>query len=178
LVRLHREEGLSFRNVITFNMDEYWPIKPDALQSYHRFMAECLFDHVDIQPANIHIPDGALSQEQIAAFCREYERRIREAGGIDYQILGIGRTGHIGFNEPGSPRESRTRLIALDKVTRLDAASDFFGEWNVPRRAITMGVGTILAACKVALLAFGEQGTVILCAEAGGSARFRCGRFA
>ena len=156
LVRLHREEGLSFRNVVTFNLDEYWPMPPDALQSYHRFMAEYFFDRVDIDRTNTHIPDGTLPQDRIAVFCEEYERRIREAGGIDLQILGIGRTGHVGFNEPGSPRTSRTRLIALDKVTRLDAASDFFGEWNVPRRAITMGVGTILEARRVVLMAFGE----------------------
>ena len=148
LVRLHTEEGLSFRNVVTFNLDEYWPMKPDALQSYHRFMAEHLFDHVDIDPRNVHVPDGTLAQDEITPYCEEYERRIREAGGIDCQLLGVGRTGHIGFNEPGSPRESRTRLITLDKVTRLDAASDFFGEWNVPRKAITMGVGTILEAKK------------------------------
>lgn len=157
LVRLHREERLSFRNVVTFNLDEYWPMPPQALQSYRRFMAEYLFDHIDIDPANIHIPDGTLRQEDIAAYCTDYERRIVAAGGIDLQILGVGRTGHIGFNEPGSPRDSHTRLISLDKVTRMDAASDFFGEWNVPRRAITMGVGTILAARRIVLLAFGES---------------------
>jgi glucosamine-6-phosphate deaminase len=132
LVRLHRDEGLSFRNVVTFNLDEYWPMKPDALQSYRRFMAEYLFDHVDIDPANVHVPDGTLPLDKVMAYCEGYERQIEAAGGIDYQILGIGRSGHIGFNEPGSSRTSRTRLITLDKVTRLDAASDFFGEWNVP----------------------------------------------
>ncbi|HMQ15476.1 MAG TPA: glucosamine-6-phosphate deaminase, partial [Phycisphaerae bacterium] len=156
LVRLHREEGLSLRNVVAFNLDEYWPMRPEALQSYRRFMAENLFDHVDIDPASIHIPDGAVALEQVPAACEAYERRIREAGGIDLQLLGIGRTGHIGFNEPGSPRDSRTRLITLDKVTRMDAAADFFGEANVPRRAITMGVGTILEARRVVLLALGE----------------------
>jgi len=162
LVRLHRHEGLSFRNVVTFNLDEYWPMPPDALQSYHRFMRESLFDHVDVPPESIHIPDGTLPREGVAAFCEEYERRIRDAGGIDYQILGIGRTGHIGFNEPGSARTSRTRLITLDRVTRLDAASDFFGERNVPRQAITMGVGTILDARRIALIAFGEHKAPIL----------------
>jgi len=157
LVRLHRDEGLSFQHVTTFNLDEYWPMRPDALQSYHRFMAESLFAHVDIDRANVHIPDGTLRQEDVRAFCSEYERLIREAGGIDVQLLGIGRTGHIGFNEPGSPRDSRTRLITLDKVTRRDAASDFFGELNVPRRGITMGVATILEARRILLLAFGEQ---------------------
>ncbi len=162
LVRLHREEGLSFANVVTFNLDEYWPMHPDALQSYHRFMREYLFDHIDIDPANVHIPDGTVPREKIAEHCAAYEEQIRAAGGIDYQILGIGRTGHIGFNEPGSPRNSRTRLITLDKVTRLDAASDFFGEWNVPRHAITMGVGTILEARRIVLLAFGEAKAAII----------------
>ncbi|MFG0259485.1 MAG: glucosamine-6-phosphate deaminase, partial [Phycisphaerales bacterium JB041] len=157
LVRLHREEGLSFANVVTFNLDEYWPMEAEALQSYHRFMDEYLFDHVDIDRANIHVPDGTLALEDVAEFCREYEEKIAAAGGIDIQILGIGRTGHIGFNEPGSGRESRTRLITLDRVTRMDAASDFFGEWNVPRKAITMGVGTILDAKRLVMLAFGEH---------------------
>lgn len=157
LIRLHREEGLSFRDVITFNLDEYWPMGTQELQSYRRFMRENLFDHIDINPTNIHIPDGTIPLEKVAGWCQDYERRIREAGGIDYQILGIGRTGHIGFNEPGSPRDSRTRLITLDKVTRMDAASDFFGEWNVPRKALTMGVETILSAKTVVLMAFGEH---------------------
>jgi glucosamine-6-phosphate deaminase len=157
LIRLHREEGVSFKTVVTFNLDEYWPMPADALQSYHRFMREHLFDHVDIPDANIHIPDGTLSRDEVAAACLRYEERIRDAGGIDLQLLGIGRTGHIGFNEPGSPLESRTRLITLDGVTRADAASDFFGEWNVPRQAITMGVGSILDARRVVLLAFGEH---------------------
>jgi len=156
LIRLH-QAGLSFAKVITFNLDEYWPMKSTELQSYRRFMDDHLFDHVDIDRDNVHIPDGEIPRDEIPAFCRTYEQRIAEAGGIDYQILGIGRTGHIGFNEPGSPEGSRTRLITLDKVTRMDAASDFFGEWNVPRQAITMGVGTILEARKIALLAFGEH---------------------
>jgi len=157
LIRLHREEGVSFKTVVTFNLDEYWPMQPDALQSYHRFMREHLFDHLDIPADAIHIPDGTLPRDKVAAACVRYEEKIREAGGIDLQILGIGRTGHIGFNEPGSALESRTRLITLDSVTRSDAASDFFGEWNVPRQAITMGVGSILDARKVVLLAFGEH---------------------
>jgi len=157
LVRMHREEGLSFANVVTFNLDEYWPMPPAEIQSYRRFMDEHLFNLVDIDPANIHIPDGTIDRGEIPAHCDAYERAIDDAGGIDLQILGIGRTGHIGFNEPGSPRDSRTRLITLDRVTRMDAASDFFGEWNVPRQAITMGVGTILAARRVILIAFGEH---------------------
>ena len=156
LVRLHREEGLSFRQVVTFNLDEYFPMRQDELQSYVRFMREHLFDHIDIDPQNVHIPDGTLAEEQVDDYCRRYEEAIRDAGGIDLQLLGIGRTGHIGFNEPGSGRDSRTRLITLDRVTRRDAASDFFGDEFVPRRAITMGVGTILAARQVVLMAFGE----------------------
>lgn len=162
LVRLHREEGLSFRNVVTFNLDEYWPMQPDALQSYRRFMNEYLFDHVDIDPANAHVPEGTIAQSDVESYCDRYEAAIRDAGGIDLQVLGIGRTGHIGFNEPGSPKTSRTRLITLDHITRLDAASDFFGEWNVPRRAITMGVGTILDARRVVLIAFGEGKAAII----------------
>ncbi|MDB5302073.1 MAG: hypothetical protein JWO87_3736 [Phycisphaerales bacterium] len=157
LIRLHREDGLSFKNVITFNLDEYWPMDPENLQSYRRFMQEHLFDHVDILKQNAHVPDGTVPLEKVQAHCQDYERMIRDAGGLDYQILGIGRTGHVGFNEPGSPRDSRTRLITLDRVTRMDAASDFFGEWNVPRKAITMGVETILSARTVVLLAFGEH---------------------
>jgi len=157
LVRLHRHESLSFRNVETFNLDEYFPMKADDLQSYNRFMREYLFDHVDIPQGQWHVPDGTIALEGVSRYCEEYEKRIASAGGIDIQLLGVGRTGHIGFNEPGSPRDSRTRLINLDKVTRMDAASDFFGEWNVPRKAITMGVGTILSARRVILLAFGEH---------------------
>ena len=162
LVRLHRKDGLSFRNVITFNLDEYWPMHPAALQSYRRFMQEQLYDHVDIDSGHAHVPDGLSSREDVHAWCEQYERMIRDAGGIDIQLLGVGRTGHIGFNEPGSPRDSRTRLITLDRVTRMDAASDFFGERNVPRKAITMGVGTILEARQVFLLAFGEHKATII----------------
>ncbi len=157
LVRMHREEGLSLSNVITFNLDEYFPMQPDCLQSYVRFMREHLFDHVDIAEENIHIPDGTIPAEQVADWCRQYEAKIDSVGGIDVQLLGIGRTGHIGFNEPGSGTESLTRLITLDRLTCIDAASDFFGIENVPRRAITMGVGTILKARKIVLLAFGEN---------------------
>lgn len=157
LVRLHREEGLSFKNVITFNLDEYFPMHPNELQSYVRFMHEHLFDHIDIPAENINIPDGLLDKQDVPDFCAKYETKIELVGGIDIQILGIGRTGHIGFNEPGSSKSSTTRLITLDRVTRSDAASDFFGEENVPRRAITMGVGTILSASEVFIIAFGEH---------------------
>ncbi len=162
LVRLHQEEGLSFRNVVTFNLDEYWPVAPESLQSYRRFMREHLFDLVDIDPRNTHLPDGTVERSRLAAHCAEYEARIADAGGIDVQLLGIGRTGHVGFNEPGSPRDSRTRLITLDQVTRMDAASDFFGERNVPRQALTMGVGSILDARRVILMAFGEHKAAIV----------------
>ena len=162
LVRIHQEEGLSFSNVITFNLDEYYPMAHNELQSYVRFMYEHLFDHLDIPKSSIHIPDGQIDESEVTSFCRQYEDRIRDAGGIDIQLLGIGRTGHVGFNEPGSGKTSRTRLITLDRVTRLDAASDFFGEEHVPRRAITMGVGTILDADQVILMAFGEHKAPII----------------
>lgn len=157
LVRMHEEEGLSFQNVVTFNLDEYFPMQPQELQSYVRFMNEHLFDLVDIKPENVHIPDGTVSPEDVAEYCRQYEANIVAAGGIDIQLLGIGRTGHIGFNEPGSGDSSRTRLITLDQVTRTDAASDFFGAENVPRKAITMGVGTILDARRIVMIALGEH---------------------
>lgn len=156
LVRLHQEEGLSFQNVITFNLDEYYPIEPDELQSYVRFMNEHLFDHIDIPKENINIPDGTIEKEKVFEFCQQYEQKIREVGGLDLQILGIGRTGHIGFNEPGSGKQSETRLITLDHMTIMDAASDFFGEENVPLKAITMGVGSIMNAARIILMAWGE----------------------
>lgn len=156
LIRFHQTEGLSFENVITFNLDEYYPMEPSSLQSYVRFMNEHLFDHIDIKKENIHIPDGTLPMDDVKSFCGDYESKIQKLGGLDIQLLGVGRTGHIGFNEPGSSMNSGTRLIRLDKVTRLDAASDFFGFENVPARAITMGVNTILSAKKVFLIAWGE----------------------
>ena len=157
LIRLHREEGLDFSNVVAFNLDEYFPMRPGSVHSYHRYMRENLFDFVNIPLENRHIPRGDLCETDLEAHCLDYERRIREAGGIDLQILGIGRSGHIGFNEPGSRRESRTRCLYLDAVTRADATADFFGEENVPSRAITMGVATILEAREVILLATGEH---------------------
>jgi glucosamine-6-phosphate deaminase len=157
LVRLHREEGLSFSNVITFNLDEYYPLAPEHTQSYRRFMQTHLFDHLDLAPEKTHLPSGSVPQPEIDAHCRAYEERIRAAGGIDFQILGIGRTGHIGFNEPGSPQHSRTRLVTLDPLTRRDAASDFGGEEHTPRYALTMGVRTILEARRVVLMAWGQH---------------------
>lgn len=157
LVRMHREEGLDFSNVVTFNLDEYVPMDPDSLQSYHRFMRENFFDHVNVPGANVHIPRGDLAEAEIEGHAAEYERAIQRAGGIDLMLLGIGRSGHIGFNEPGSTPDDRTRLIVLDEITRKDAASDFFEEKYVPREAITMGVGTILDAREIILIATGEH---------------------
>lgn len=162
LVRLHREEGLDFSNVVTFNIDEYYPMRPDQTQSYHRFMREHLFAHVNIKPKNIHIPDGTIPFEQIEEYCADYEHKIHYAGGLDLLLLGIGRTGHIGFNEPGSSDKSRTRLVRLDPVTRRDAAAAFFGEENVPTHALTMGVGTLLEAKKIVLMAFGEHKAAVV----------------
>jgi glucosamine-6-phosphate deaminase len=162
LIRMHREEGLDFSDVVTFNLDEYYPMRPDSIHSYYRYMWENLFDHINIKPGNVHIPDGAVPREKLRAATDEYEAAIRAAGGIDLQILGIGKTGHIGFNEPGSGIESRTRAIALDTITRRDAAADFFGEDNVPTEAITMGVATIMEAREVALIATGEHKAAII----------------
>ncbi len=156
LIRLHKEEKLSFAKVITFNLDEYCGLPADHPESYACFMREQLFDHIDIPAENINIPSGMVPSDQVFAHCRAYEEAIAAAGGIDFQILGIGRTGHIGFNEPGSSRDSMTRRITLDRVTRQDAAADFRGEENVPRFAITMGCGTILRAKKIVLMAWGE----------------------
>jgi glucosamine-6-phosphate deaminase len=154
LIRLHRDEKLSFRSVITFNLDEYEGLGPTHSQSYRFFMEENLFRHLDIPAANIHIPDGLTNDP--AKNCADYEAAIRDAGGIDLQILGIGRTGHIGFNEPPSAAESRTRWVHLDEVTRRDN-SVFFGDLaQVPQGALTMGVATILEARRIELIAFGE----------------------
>lgn len=156
LIRLHREEGLSFRNVVTFNLDEYYPIDKDAFQSYNRFMKVQLFDHVDIDPSNIHIPNGETAKEDVKASCQAYEKMIEEAGGIDLQVLGIGNNGHIGFNEPGSSIHSRTRLVTLDNTTRLANSYEFANISQVPRLAITMGIHTILQAKKIILMGWGQ----------------------
>jgi glucosamine-6-phosphate deaminase len=162
LIRMHRQDGLTFRNVISFNLDEYYPMPAESIHAYHRYMWENLFSHIDILPDNVHIPPGSIERELVDDACRQYEERISAAGGIDFQILGIGKTGHIGFNEPGSGAGSRTRLVHLDNVTRKDAAADFFGEDNVPREAITMGVATILGAREIAILATGEHKSAIV----------------
>jgi len=157
LVRLHKEEALSFQNVVTFNLDEYHPMQPDSVNSYVRFMKEYLFNHIDIKAENINIPDGTIelnNLEEVIKYCASYEKRIADAGGIDLQVLGIGRNGHIGFNEPGSALNSGTRMVTLDNKTRVDASNHFYGA-EVPRRAMTMGIGTILNAKTIILMAWG-----------------------
>jgi glucosamine-6-phosphate deaminase len=156
LVRMHKEEGLSFKNVITFNLDEYYPMHSKSAQSYNHYMDDVLFNHIDIPRDQINVPNGEVSKEGIFKYCSGYEEKIDSFGGLDLQILGIGRTGHIGFNEPGSQLDSKTRLIMLDSLTRRDAAKDFGGLIKVPKAAITMGVGTIFKAKKVILMAWGE----------------------
>ncbi len=155
LVRMHNEEGLSFKNVITFNLDEYYPMEKENIQSYWYFMHEHLFNHIDIIPENINIPDGMIEPDEVKQFCIDYDMKIIDAGGLDFQLLGIGRTGHIGFNEPGSHYNSGTRNITLDHITRVDAAPSFLGIDNVPRVAITMGISTIRRAKRIVLLAWG-----------------------
>lgn len=157
LVRMHRKDGLSFKNVVTFNLDEYYPMEKTNIQSYHYFMHQHLFDHIDIAPENVHIPDGTVPSGSLYDYCKEYESKIENVGGLDFQLLGIGRTGHIGFNEPGSHYNSATRDITLDHITRVDAASAFKGLENVPRKAITMGIGTIRKASRIVLLAWGQN---------------------
>lgn len=157
LVRMHREENLSFKSVITFNLDEYFPMTKESKLSYYHFMHHHLFNHVDIDPKNINIPDGTLLIEQVGDFCRDYEKKIDDLGGIDIQVLGIGRTGHVGFNEPPSHAESLTRLVKLDPLTIADATREFVREELVPRRAITMGIRTIFKAKKIFLMAWGEK---------------------
>ena len=157
LIRLHREAGLDLSKIITFNLDEYFPMPATIRILTGAGLNETFFNHVNIRKENIHIPDGSMPIDDIDDYCAEYELAIQRAGGIDIQVLGIGRTGHIGFNEPGSRKNSRTRMITLDSVTRRDAAAGFFGEENVPHRALTMGVGTILEARKIVIMAFGEH---------------------
>ena len=157
LIRMHKEDGLSFKNVICFNLDEYYPMSSDDVKSYHHFMNIHLFDHIDIQKNNIHIPDGSIKKEKINEYCSKYEQKIVEEGGIDFQLLGIGRTGHIGFNEPGSNYDSLTRLVYLDYLTRNDARKAFNGMENVPTTAITMGIKTIRKSKRIVLMAWGNN---------------------
>ena len=162
LVRMHKEEGLSFENVITFNLDEYFPMDKNNIQSYFYFMHEHLFNHVNIIPENINIPDGTISIDDLYQYCIDYEMKIKALGGLDFQLLGIGRTGHIGFNEPGSHLNSGTRIITLNNITRVDAAPSFFGIENVPRKAITMGIGSVRDAKRIVLLAWGANKNTII----------------
>ena len=162
LVRLHKEEGLSFKNVVTFNLDEYLPMQADSIHSYYYFMHEHLFNHVDIVPENIHIPDGSVSLKKAREHCLAYEEKIKSFGGLDFQLLGIGRTGHIGFNEPGSNLNSRTRVITLDHITREDAAESFQGIENVPKKAITMGIASAMSAKRIVLLAWGQKKSLVV----------------
>jgi glucosamine-6-phosphate deaminase len=162
LIRLHKEEGLSFTNVVTFNLDEYYPMKPDTQQSYVTFMNKKFLDHIDIDKKNVHIPDGTLPEDKIEAFCLAYEKKISAYGGLDLQLLGIGRTGHIGFNEPGSAPNSGTRLVTLNDLTKRDASRDFGGNANVPSKAITMGIGTIFKAKEIILMAWNKKKASII----------------
>jgi len=162
LVRMHQEEGLSFENVVTFNLDEYLPMDKDNTQSYFYFMHEHLFNHIDILPENVHIPDGKIPNDKVVEYCLSYEKKIKDFGGLDFQLLGIGRTGHVGFNEPGSHYNSGTRVITLDHITRVDAAPAFLGIDNVPRKAITMGIATVLSAKRIVLLGWGQNKAEII----------------
>lgn len=157
LIRLHKTENLSFKNVVTFNLDEYFPMQHDDIQSYHYFMNEHLFKHIDILPENVNIPTGDCTPEESFLLCSQYEDKIKSMGGLDFQLLGIGRTAHIGFNEPGSHQNSSTRMVTLDHVTRSDAASSFLGMENVPKKAVTMGISTVLEAKRIVLLAWGQN---------------------
>ncbi|MFN3299886.1 MAG: glucosamine-6-phosphate deaminase [Sediminibacterium sp.] len=161
LVRMHREEGLSFKNVITFNLDEYYPIDKDAYQSYWSFMHRNLFNHIDIDPKNIHLPNGNAPKAEMKNYCASYEQAIEAAGGIDLQILGIGQNGHIGFNEPGSSILSKTRLVNLENSTRLANSYEFETITKVPRLAVTMGISSILKAKKIILLAWGNKASIV-----------------
>lgn len=155
LRRVHAEEGVSFAGVVTFNLDEYLGLGPRDPRSFRAFMQRELFDHLDVDPLDVHIPSGTLHPAEVADHCTRYEEAIRAAGGIDLQLLGLGRNGHVAFNEPGSAADSRTRRIELHPVTREDAAGAFGDLEHVPRAAITMGVGTILEARSLRVLAFG-----------------------
>lgn len=166
LVRMHHEEGLDFGGVSTFNLDEYLGLAPAHPASYHAFMRENFFAHINVDPARIHIPDGLASD--VPAYCQGYEDAIRAAGGIDLQVLGIGTDGHIGFNEPSSSLASRTRIKTLTPRTRRDNVASFGSPENVPFHAITMGVGTIMDAREVLLLAFGAKKAAAIAAAVEG----------
>jgi len=161
LVRMHKEEGLSFKNVITVNLDEYYPIPRNAYQSYWSFMHRHLFGHIDIDPKNIHLPNSEWTKEELKEKCVAYEQTIEKLGGIDLQILGIGKNGHIGFNEPGSSFHSKTRVIHLDHLTRMANLYEWHDLNKVPRTAITVGIGSIMKAKKIVLLAWGNKADIV-----------------
>ena len=161
LVRLHKEEGLSFKNVVTINLDEYYPIEKSAYQSYWSFMHRHLFNLVDIDPKNIHLPNGEWTKENLKESCTSYEQTIEKIGGIDLQILGIGKNGHIGFNEPGSSFHSKTRVIHLDQQTRIANTYEFHDLNKVPKLAITVGISSIMKAKKIVLLAWGDKASIV-----------------
>ncbi len=162
LVEIHKKENLSFRNVVVFSLDEFFPISPKEQQSRNWLIHESLLDHVDILPENIHIPDSTLPLDKVAAFCRDYEAKIEEYGGLDLLFLGTGVQGQLGFNEPGSYTNTRTRLVALGNESRQAVSSIFYGIDNVPRKAITMGLGTILKAKRIILMAWGEEKATVI----------------
>jgi len=168
LVRLHKEEGLSFKHVITVNLDEYYPIPRNAYQSYWSFMHRHLFDHVDINPNNIYIPNSEWKKDALKENCLAYEQMIEKIGGIDLQILGIGKNGHIGFNEPGSSFHSKTRVIHLDNQTRIANLYEWHDLNQVPRLAITVGISSIMKAKKIVLLAWGNKADIVAKAVEGG----------
>lgn len=162
LVEIHKKENLSFRNVVVFSLDEFFPISPKEQQSRNWLIHESLLDHVDILPENIHIPDSTLPLDKVAAFCRDYEAKIEEYGGLDLLFLGTGVQGQLGFNEPGLYTNTRTRLVALGNESRQAVSSIFYGIDNVPRKAITMGLGTILKAKRIILMAWGEEKATVI----------------
>ena len=162
LVEIHKKENLSFRNVVVFSLDEFFPISPKEQQSRNWLIHESLLDHVDILPENSHIPDSTLPLDKVAAFCRDYEAKIEEYGGLDLLFLGTGVQGQLGFNEPGSYTNTRTRLVALGNESRQAVSSIFYGIDNVPRKAITMGLGTILKAKRIILMAWGEEKATVI----------------
>ena len=162
LIRLHKEENLSFKNVVTFNLDEYCGLNETDPQSYFYFMHEHLFNHIDILKENIHIPNGELSGKELESFCVSYEQKIQNIGDLDFQLLGIGRTGHIGFNESGSKVDSITRVVTLNNITLRDAGPAFEGIDNVPKTAVTIGVDTVLKAKRIVLLAWGNAKSSII----------------
>lgn len=162
LVRRHREGELSLARVTTFNLDEYLGLPAGDPRTFRAFMREHLFRHVDLDPERAHVPAPEEAEADVEGYCRRWERAIEDAGGLDLQLLGLGRNGHVAFNEPGSPRDSRTRRVTLDAITREDAASAFGGLEHVPREALTAGVATLLGARRLRVLAFGPGKAPVL----------------